>query len=172
LRGDFGTHHVWFDDRIRFGDDFWQVILDAIASCDVFLFLVSDDSLASSYCMGELMEAYRLQKSIIPVFVRDTTQTLPQPLSKLDFCDMKNGIRKNIYDELVQSINAYSRSIPAKEELIPLSSQPTPFPGYPIEIDNRGGMIGGSNNTINNGLSSWVIVLIVLALILAILILG
>ena len=85
---------------------------------------------------------------------------------------MKNGIHNNIYDELVQSIDVSLKSIQVDKDIIPLSPQPTPFPGYPIKIDNRGGMIGSSNNTINNGLSSWAVVLMVITLILAILILG
>lgn len=172
LRGDFGVDDVWLDDRVRFGQDFWEEILYAIESCKVFLFLVSDDSLTSPYCMGELMEAYRLHKQIIPVLVRNTKQSLPHPLPQLDFCDITNGIRKNIYDELVQSIDRYLTSIPDEQAGIPLSPQPTQFPGYPVRIDNRGGIIGGSQNTINNSLSSWIMVWIVVVLIIAVIILG
>lgn len=158
LRGDFGVDGVWLDDRIRFGQDFWEEILQAIGSCKVFLFLVSDDSLTSSYCMGELMEAYRLHKRIIPIFVRDTRQSLPHPLPQLDFCDMRPGINKSVYEELRDTIQQYLDQAEKQGHVMPINPFPTQFPGYPVVI-NQGSIVGnGSGNTINNGLPSWAVV--------------
>lgn len=162
LRGDFGVDDVWLDDRIHFGQYFWEEILQAIGSCKVFLFLVSDNSYTSSYCMGELMEAYRLRKRIIPILVRDTLQSLPHPLPEVNFCDMRHGINKPVYNKLRHIIQGYLDQHEKHYLREPIKPSPTKFPGYPVVI-NRGSIVGdGSGNTINNGLPSWAILVMAL----------
>ena len=56
----FPTHQVWYDEQISGGQDWWQRILREILACDLFLFLMSNEALASDYCQAEYREARRL----------------------------------------------------------------------------------------------------------------
>ena len=45
---------VWFDEELGGGDAWWQMILERIRGCDVFVFAMTDDSLKSRPCLAEL----------------------------------------------------------------------------------------------------------------------
>ena len=40
---------VWFDEELGGGDAWWQMILERIRGCDVFVFAMTDDSLKSRH---------------------------------------------------------------------------------------------------------------------------
>lgn len=80
--------NVWYDDQIHGGDDWWQTILGSIAYADIFVYVLSNESVSSEYCQAEFHEAQRLQKFIITVQVRDRTK-LDGALSAIQYIDMK-----------------------------------------------------------------------------------
>jgi hypothetical protein len=49
LRRVYGMDDVWHHDLIHGGTDWWQMILCKVAACDLFIYLISNDSLASPY---------------------------------------------------------------------------------------------------------------------------
>jgi TIR domain len=53
------------------GETFREPVLGAIREADVFLLLVSPDSVRSELCRDDLMVASRARQRIIPVIVRD-----------------------------------------------------------------------------------------------------
>jgi hypothetical protein len=67
---EFG-HDVWFDQDLRGGEEWWAVILEQIRSSDLFIFVLSPDSVKSRACRSELKYADRLNRPIIPVMVRE-----------------------------------------------------------------------------------------------------
>lgn len=69
----YGIASVFYDEQIPGGTKWWEMILREIASCDLFVYLCSNESLQSPYCQSELREAVRLQKQILPVIVRPKT---------------------------------------------------------------------------------------------------
>ena len=92
LRRRYGHAEVWFDEELsnRGGSDWWQEILKAIKEADVFVYLLSDDSVKSPYCQAEFQEAQRLQKPFVLVQVRDNTK-LPENIAARQYIDMKSG---------------------------------------------------------------------------------
>ena len=74
LRKAYKYHTIWFDDDISGGQSWWDAILKEIANCDLFIYSLSNDALASPHCQDELREAMRLQKSILPVIIRSGTE--------------------------------------------------------------------------------------------------
>lgn len=85
---------VWYDkayDGLLGGDSWWDEILDAIAEADIFVYVLSNESVQSKYCQAEFEEARRLQKRIITVQARDRTK-LTGTLSDIQYVDMKNGV--------------------------------------------------------------------------------
>src|SRR5687768_7601993 len=71
LRRSFkGVHEVWYDDDIHGGANWWEMILSEINVSDLFIYLISNESLQSAYCQAEFREALRLQKVILPLLIR------------------------------------------------------------------------------------------------------
>ncbi len=98
LRTVYGLGQVWFDGNIPGGHDWWKLILDQIAQCELFVYLLSNEALASQHCQAEFQEALRLQKSVLPVIIRAKTQitdTLPddvrQFLQQKQWVDLSQG---------------------------------------------------------------------------------
>lgn len=88
------------------GDDkWWQDILTAIAKSDVFIYILSNESVNSVYCQAEFTEARRLQKPVITVQARDRTERTDD-LDDIQYVDMKNGVDDaEVFTRLVAVVN-------------------------------------------------------------------
>lgn len=92
----YGNDSVWFDHQIPGGVDWWEMILSEVRRCDIFIYLLSNDSLISPYCRDECREALRLGKQVLPVVVRPKTDiraNLPDDLRdllKLQYIDLSS----------------------------------------------------------------------------------
>ncbi len=104
LRRTYGYSNVWVDDNLRGGQSWWDEIVTQISRCDIFILLVSKDSLDSDYCMKELNEARQHEKHIIPVLVRART-TVPPDIKKLHMVKMPDGVEKDGLLDLIIAIN-------------------------------------------------------------------
>ena len=58
-------YNVWFDEGIHFGREWDDEIMTRIEQCNLFLFIVTKDSLVSSNCKDELAQARELKKEFI-----------------------------------------------------------------------------------------------------------
>jgi hypothetical protein len=67
LRDEYGQDRVWYDENFYGGQVWWQEILDEIADCHVFVYMMSPDALGAPYCLAQLEEARRLRKHILLV---------------------------------------------------------------------------------------------------------
>ena len=83
-------HQVWFDRELTGGVHWWEGILKAIASADVFIFVASRDAAESVACRRELEYALALGLPILPVAMDGLDRigalpprgALPDPLPK------------------------------------------------------------------------------------------
>src|SRR5438034_1016505 len=108
----YTNYDIWYDKHISGGDDWWQRILQEISSCNLFIYLISNDSLESEYCQAELREALRLQKPILPVIVRPKTNVNKAPndlspeIKRRNWVDMSGGFRDaKAHAKLYNAIN-------------------------------------------------------------------
>lgn len=136
LREVYGQDCLFFDEQIYGGANWWALILSEIATCDLFIYLCSNDSLTSSYCQGEFREALRLQKQILPVIVRpktvypgDIPEDLAETLSNTQRIDLSLGFRDRDQSQrqtakLFRAINLLLATI--------ASVPPEPLTPYPI----------------------------------------
>jgi hypothetical protein len=83
--------HVWFDENLHGGEEWWSEILKAIRACDHFIFMMTNDALNSEWCQREITEARRLYKHILPVLSRGGTNVPPE-LIKIQYVNMTEGI--------------------------------------------------------------------------------
>lgn len=102
----YGFASLWYDkssEGIQGGDEWWTTIVNRIRDCQLFLFLVSDSSVASENCQKELRKAIYNRKTVLPVLLQTYTleypAIMPDDLSeymhKVQYIDFRKG-----YDDL------------------------------------------------------------------------
>jgi formylglycine-generating enzyme required for sulfatase activity len=119
---------IWYDKAphgLLGGDSWWDEILDAIADADIFIYVLSNESVQSSYCHAEFQEARRLQKRIITIQARDRTK-LTDELRDIQYVDMKAGADDP--DALVSLSGALDRQASLIKKKRPLWRPRTPKP--------------------------------------------
>lgn len=129
LRQRYGHANVWYDQELhnRGGENWWEEILDAIGEADIFVYLLSKESVESPYCQAEFEEAQRLKKRLIFIQVRDRTP-LPDTIASRQYADMSKGINNlKTWTSLYNSIEHQISKIP-KRKLRPLKPERTPRP--------------------------------------------
>ncbi|MGJ3237359.1 MAG: TIR domain-containing protein [Anaerolineae bacterium] len=90
-----GGHRAWIDNQLVPGQRWKEKLYQAIDDCDAFLFLLSQDALASEYCQWEYAIAIEKQKPIFPVLVAPLTDGYPEQMSDLaniHYADMSAGV--------------------------------------------------------------------------------
>ncbi len=127
LRRVYGLPNVWYDDELHGGQHWWNRILEEVTACDVFVYLLSNESVTSPYCQAEFTEARRLQKPIVTIQIRDKTN-LSDELSEIQYVDMKRGLNDENLARLIRSINELA-ALPKKRRA--LWTPPTPLPTIP-----------------------------------------
>jgi hypothetical protein len=132
LRRAYPNNSIWFDEGLYGGDIWWAEILEQIAVHDIFIYVLSNESVQSEYCQAEFQEATRLQKIIITVQARDRTQ-LTDGLSHIHYTDMKNG--PDDPDALTDLIGAINKHVGkhSRQGLKPLWEIPTAKPHNLVE---------------------------------------
>ena len=84
-------HTVWFDNDLSGGKAWWEQILAEIRNCQVFMMVLSPDSLRSVACSSEYNYASELGKPILPILIADgvSPNLLPPKLSQIQFVDYR-----------------------------------------------------------------------------------
>ncbi len=120
-------YEVWYDANLLGGENWWKEILNQIQNCDIFIYLLSNESVQSEYCQAEFEEAIRLQKPFIPVQIRDRTK-IPPEINEIQHIDMKDGPQSvEKLTDLFVAIQSLYEKLP-KRKPRPLTSTPTPCP--------------------------------------------
>lgn len=89
-------HFSFVDDQLRAGQDWWEVILEHIRTCPIFVCIVSPSYTRSRACKAELSYAHALGKTIIPLKVRDVSmEDAPDILQKINVTDFVNPTERS-----------------------------------------------------------------------------
>ena len=131
------AHEVWYDQRHYADQDRWKEILRRLDWCDVFLYLLSPEAVASLYCRRELEIALRLKRDVIPVLI-DRETVLPDNMKGWQYIDLSDSLTA---DNVAQLLNAIllverQRATPASSRntgLAPAESNPAD-PANPVEL--------------------------------------
>lgn len=122
--------NVWYDKvGLRGGQQWLDEILKQVAACDVFIFLLSNESLASTYCLQELDEAKRLQKYIVPIRVRRQATNISEWLKAIQIIDMSaSRIDTEPLNDLYVALIRHTS---------PSKVAASPTPAYPLTDEAR-----------------------------------
>jgi hypothetical protein len=102
---------VWMDDRIDFGDRWWQTIVQAIDASAAFIVVMTPDSEGSEWVEQEILLARRERKPIFPLLLRG--QEFPLLIS-VQYADVTGGRMPpdDFYERLEREVRA-----PSKEKI-------------------------------------------------------
>lgn len=132
------AHEVWFDHRIKAGEDWWIRIVQQLEWCEGFIYLLSPESVESKYCNQECEIAIKQSKMIIPVVIRSRT-TVPDYLSHIHYVDLSTGITNNVRGvvDLLNALLDAERSF-HEQKLIQTNNSLTDKDLTPPAIDDAG----------------------------------
>lgn len=121
LRSAYGYSEVWFDENLSAGQIWREELLTQIVGCDVFLFLISPDSIQSDYCKKEIAHAQGARKPIIPLMVRTTPKSdLSHDLRESQILDISSGISTPRFANLQNAIQlATQKAAPPPQQTTP-----------------------------------------------------
>ena len=97
------AHDVWYDQRLYAGQDWWKEILRRLDWCDLFIYLLSPDSVASLYCRRELEIALQLKREIVPVLIERST-VLPAKIKDWQYVDLSDRLTVENISQLLNAI--------------------------------------------------------------------
>lgn len=120
---------LWYDTSphaLVGGDNWWDEILKAIDKSDIFVYVLSNESVKSLFCQAEFTEARRLQKRIVTIQARDRTERT-EDLDELQWIDMRYGT--DDADALQQITAAIRKQLSLAKKKRPLWKPATPKPG-------------------------------------------
>jgi hypothetical protein len=105
---------VWYDQALHGGDPWWQDILRRIRECDVFLFALSKNSLASKPCLAELSYARALGLPVLPMQVGEVGNLRLTPVADIQVIDYRKRTVSNrmALIETVQDAATKRRPLP------------------------------------------------------------
>ncbi|MCY3780591.1 MAG: SUMF1/EgtB/PvdO family nonheme iron enzyme [Chloroflexi bacterium] len=129
------AHEVWYDQRLYAGQEWWKEILRRLEWCEVFVYLLSPDSVASLHCRRELELALRLKRDIIPVLISSET-VLPETMKDWQYVDLCDNLTIENVSHLLNAILVLERQR-AAAPVAPISTDeteisPTPSPASAI----------------------------------------
>jgi hypothetical protein len=109
---------VWFDRELEGGQAWWDTILGQIRSCELFVFLLSPDSVRSKACRAELGYAVALGRPLLPVMARDVNIDLaPDPIGVTQFVDYRQRTPESMAALLMAVTQAPAASPPLPDPL-------------------------------------------------------
>lgn len=112
-------YEPWYDQNLTGGQDWWDVILEHIRECDLFVFVLSPDSLSSRACQEEFGYAHQLLRWVLPVLISDEVNLamLPEALQRIHVVDYRSELR-------IERLREAMSSLPPPRPL----PDPLPFP--------------------------------------------
>ncbi|MBX3083212.1 MAG: TIR domain-containing protein [Anaerolineae bacterium] len=121
-------HDVWFDENVSGGQSWWDAILHRVRECELFIFILTQDSLDSKACEAEYVYGAQLNKPILPVRMGDiSVSLLPPELSKTQMVDYRSADKKAAL-ALSKAINL----LPPRQLLPEPMPPPPPAPISPL----------------------------------------
>ncbi|MBZ0305137.1 MAG: UvrD-helicase domain-containing protein, partial [Anaerolineae bacterium] len=128
-----GGQSVWFDHRLLPGEVWKEVLLKEISQCEIFVYVLSPDSVTSEWCQWEFEKAVEFEKPILPILLQRDTQ-IPDTLKEIEkyqFADFSDGVNPATIARLIGGLNKITIKVPHLRKL-DTPNNPRGFPpqGY------------------------------------------
>ena len=94
---DIGVNVWWDKEGLEGGDYFPVEILEAIIRQHFFIFIISNESIKSKWCLRELIRATELEKDIKPLILEHIPkEKSPLEIAGIQYIDISSGIQKSL----------------------------------------------------------------------------
>lgn len=125
-------HVAWYDQELTGGQEWWDHILRQIRACDLFVLVITAETLESEACRRELDYATQLGKSLLPVRLDQPFDLdhVPRVVSRRQIVNYGRGEKSGVL-ELNKALQTVATSGPLPD---PLPSPPTVPISYVAEI--------------------------------------
>ena len=100
-------YDLWYDERLYAGDNWWERILQRLAWCDLFVYLLTAQSLASDYCKREYRIAVDSGKIILPVLL-ERGLSLPKDIQRLHYIDCTDGFTPEAVKQILDTVHNHN----------------------------------------------------------------
>jgi len=101
-------HDVWWDGDIPTIADWWATILENVERSEVLLFMVSEKSVKSPYCLDELRYAIKLNRPVLPFILDDHTKySIPPEFGRRQWY-IYDGDPANMLQQIIQDCGKIS----------------------------------------------------------------
>ena len=108
-----GGHAAWFDQQLLPGQDWKQELERSIATCEAYVYALTQTSVGSEWCQWEFATAVRLRKGIIPVLLEKRVVP-PAALQRFQYADLTDGATPIAVAKLMAALGAM-RQVPVAE---------------------------------------------------------
>lgn len=119
-----GGFDPWFDHYIEGGRSWKDQLKSSINECDVFVYVLTPESIASEWCRWEFQQAIKLKKCVVTILLQKRT-TLDSLLKQIQYIDFSDGFAPNSVARLMRSL---------------MVAEPIVIEGKIEEIDNPNGI--------------------------------
>jgi hypothetical protein len=95
---------IFTPEMLSAGEGWSSKLKDEISHCDVFMVLLSANTINSEWVLSELGAAWALNKLIIPVIISETRYKIPLDLEDIQYVDLKHlEDHPEVIDEIVDN---------------------------------------------------------------------
>ncbi len=111
-----GSHDAWYDHELLPGQ-FWKKELKLqVESCDVFVYVVSRDSLNSEWCIREYRIAKKAKMPIIPVLIdKAAVYLMNEELGEIQYSDFCDGFKPDKIAKLMGGLTKIVEELAVKK---------------------------------------------------------
>jgi len=136
LRLESAGHQVEYDQEITKNEHWWQGILNAIEKCEVFIYLLSPNSVDSVACQTEYQYALALNKAILPIVVRKAELPGERKLDTFPYIEASHLPVPEVMPEVNQKLATLREGVLTGKFRVPKPAParlPYPFPPNAVQ---------------------------------------
>lgn len=95
--------HLFTTETLSAGEDWQSKLKDELSKCDLFLVLLSPNSVESKWVLHELGAAWAIDKPIVPIVTHPEVFTkVPVALSQTQFVEIKDLAKPGIMNRILE----------------------------------------------------------------------
>jgi hypothetical protein len=145
-----GDHDPWYDHQLKAGEKWEDQLEKAIKGCEVFLYMLTPESVVSGYCMWEFKQAVEMGKPVLPLLLRPNTR-IPKPISSIQYVDFSDGITASAVARLMGGLSNLAKKLPPRA-VADVPDDPTGIPSSVDELYEKAVELAYENDGISLGI--------------------
>ena len=145
-------YNVWFDEGIYLGDNYKKTIIEKINNCSLFIYMVSKESLISSFCKKEIKQAERKERPFFNVIIEEDVLNTSEAeeflfdYEEFQMCQFFNMSASEFVEDLERNAPAVKETIIERKSISVEEEQKIRKEAFKNLDDNNTAYIDEQNN--------------------------